>query len=47
MRDTACDFPAAVMEREGLEPAGKTSQISNLLMNLDFLSPQFPSDLRF
>jgi integrase len=34
------------LEREGLEPAGGTSQISNLL-NLDFLSPQFPSDPRF
>jgi hypothetical protein len=31
-----------MVEREGLE-----SQISNLLMNLDFLSPQFPSDPRF
>jgi len=36
-----------MVEREGLEPAGSLSQLSNLLMNLDFLSPQFPSDPRF
>ena len=47
-RATASDaIGGESMEREGLEPAGRTSQISNLLMNLDFLSPQSPSDSRF
>jgi hypothetical protein len=41
------EFLFLLVEREGLEPAGSLSQISNLLMTVDFLSPQFPSDPRF
>lgn len=35
-----------MVEREGLEPAGSLSQISNLLMAFEFHSPSLPSNTR-
>jgi hypothetical protein len=45
-KETGCKSLNYLVEREGLEPAGGLSRISNLLIPLELLSPALPLDPR-